>query len=186
MGWLVRTRPCPCGSGRAARDCCGRFKRLSEPDAGRAYVHRQARSARELLAPFSPSGMDGLRRELSLLPGTQALVSDALGGRVAGEVSKLVEAAARRDPPAGDHLIASVVARAGLPMARVALAKAVIALREEGAVDEHLAAAAILDLDGPQSALLGAALGHAAAQVRAGRVATDEPDRNRHRAAITA
>ncbi|HWW53282.1 MAG TPA: SEC-C domain-containing protein, partial [Acidimicrobiales bacterium] len=125
MGWLVRTRPCPCGSGRAARDCCGRFKRLSEPDAGRAYVHRQARSARELLAPFSPSGMDGLRRELSLLPGTQALVSGALGGRVAGEVSRLVEAAARRDEPAGDRLISSVVASVGLPMARVALAKAV-------------------------------------------------------------
>jgi hypothetical protein len=130
--------------------------------------------------------MDGLRRELSLLPDSQALVGAALGERAAAEVSKLVLAAAKRDGPAGDALIATVVGRAGLPMARVALAKAVIALREEGALDEHLAAAAILDVDGPQSTLLAAALRRAAAELRTAREARGHGGHDRQRATITA
>jgi hypothetical protein len=162
MGWLVRPRPCPCGSGRLARDCCGRFARPSEADVGRAYLRRQARAARELLAPFSPAGFDGLRRELAGLPWSEETIAAALSGRAAAEVSRLVGAAAKRDEQSSGALIRAVVGQAGLPIARVALAKAVIALRQEGALDEHLAAAAILDLDGPKSELLAAALLHAA------------------------
>jgi hypothetical protein len=186
MGWLVRPRPCPCGSGRAARDCCGRFKRLSESDAARAYMHRQARAARDLLAPFSPSGMDGLRRELALLPASQPLIRDALGGRAGHEVSKLVMAAARRAEADGDALISAVVARPGMFMARVALEKAVIARREDGALDEHFAAAAILDLDGPASVLLAAAVRQAAAEIRATGEVSSQGEQRRQRATITA
>jgi hypothetical protein len=183
MGWLVRPRPCPCGSGRVARDCCGRFRRLSEADVARAHVHRQARAARELLYPFSAGGMEGLRHELSSLPAAQDRVGSALQGRAATEVAKLVSAAARRDQPAGEALIGAVTARAGLQLARVALAKAVMALREDGEIDEHLTAAAIVDLDGPASVLLAAAVSHDAAVARARRQAA--PDR-RQRATVGA
>ena len=167
MGWLVRPRPCPCGSGRVARDCCGRFTRLSEADVARAYLHRQARPARDLVAPFSPGGFDGLRRELAGLPDKQPTVAAALTGRAAGEVARLVNAAAHRDEESSRSLIRAVVGQADLPLARVSLAKAVIALREDRTIDEHLAAAAILDLDGPKSELLAAALRRAAAAMRA-------------------
>jgi hypothetical protein len=105
MGWLVHPRPCPCGSGRVARDCCGRFTRLSEADVARAYLHRQARVARDLVAPFSPGGFDGLRRELPGLPDRQATVAAALSGRAAAEVARLVSAAARRDDESARSLI---------------------------------------------------------------------------------
>jgi len=183
MGWLVHPRPCPCGSGRIARDCCGRFTRLSEADVARAYLHRQARPARDLVAPFSPGGFDGLRRELVGLPEGQPTVAAALSGRAADEVARLVNAAARRDDESGRSLIRAVVGQADLPLARVALAKAVIALREDRAIDEHLAAAAILDLDGPKSELLAAALRRAATEARAERDAGRQRGRQRQTAA---
>jgi hypothetical protein len=153
---LVRTRPCPCGSGRAARDCCGRFKRVRDVDVARAYLHRQARAARELLAPFSPGGLDGLRHELATLPSRYRLVADALRGPATPEVSRLAAAAARR---AGDvdAFVTAMVAHIDTPLARAALAKAVVAERAQADLDEHLAAAALVDLDNPRSELLLAA-----------------------------
>ena len=185
MGWLVHPRPCPCGSGRVARDCCGRFTRLSEADVARAHLHRLARPARDLVAPFSPGGFDGLRRELAGLPGRQPKVAAALSGRAGDEVARLVNAAASRDEESGRSLIRAVVGQAQLPLARVALAKAIIALREDRTVDEHLAAAAILDLDGPKSELLAAALRHAVVEARA-QCETGRRQRGRGRQARTA
>jgi hypothetical protein len=52
-------------------------------------------------------------------------------------------------------------ARSANPLARVCVAKVVIALREAGVIDEHLAAAALVDLSSPQSALCESAIKHA-------------------------
>jgi hypothetical protein len=104
-------------------------------------------------------------------------VQETLRGRGSGEVVKLIVAAAKRTPAEGDALIAAVVARRGFSMTRVALTKAVIARREDGVLDEHLTAAAILDLDGPGSVLLAAAFRHAAAELRDGAHAGDDHDR---------
>jgi hypothetical protein len=66
------------------------------------------------------------------------------------------------------HRAESVGARAAAPRARAALAQEVIALREAGAFDEYLAAAALVDLGTPSSAL---ARSCAAAVVRRARFA---------------
>jgi hypothetical protein len=42
------------------------------------------------------------------------------------------------------------------PLARVALARTMVTLREDGVLDEHLVAAALVDLDDPLSVLMHA------------------------------
>jgi hypothetical protein len=138
------------------------------------------------VAQFSPGGVDGLRRELAGLPDKQPTVAAALSGRAGAEVASLVNSAARRDDEGAKALIRAVVGQAILPLARVALAKAVLALREDRTIDEHLAAAAILDLDGPKSELLAAALQRSAAETRAERDAGEHRRSRRAHSAATA
>jgi hypothetical protein len=135
---LVRNRPCACGSGRLARDCCGRFRRLSSTEIAAAYLGRQARQAREVLGPFSASAVATLQAEAATLPDRCDVFEIALG---AAHIHRVDDT----------------------PAVRVALAKAVLALRESGTIDEHLAAAAILDLTGARSQLCDAARRQAAA-----------------------
>jgi hypothetical protein len=127
---------------------------LSEDDAARAYLNRQARAARETLFPFSPSGLAGLQAELETLPSTEDVLIDALLETMSVGVSRLTEGASRR----ADHEVAGfvrvMVGRVDSPLSRVGLARAIVALREQGTLDEYIAAAALVDLDGPHSALL--------------------------------
>ena len=136
---LMRKRACQCGSGRYASDCCGRFRRLTPTEIANAYLSRQARQAREVIGPFSQAAVATLQAEAATLPDRCDLFTETL----------LASPAA---------VIRQVQRRADTAPVRVAVAKAVIALREAGTLDEHLAAAALVDLTRPQSALCTAAL----------------------------
>jgi hypothetical protein len=124
----------------------------------RAHLHRQARAARDLLAPFSPSGIEGLRREVSELPRRHAELPAGLWSSPAPEVARLLSAATRRRGHEVSSFLTSVLTYADLPLARVAVARGVLALREREAIDEHIAAAALVDLDQRASALLAATI----------------------------
>ncbi|MHB8463496.1 MAG: hypothetical protein ACYDH6_13775 [Acidimicrobiales bacterium] len=139
---LLLNRACQCGSGRRARDCCGRFRHLSSEEVAQAYLSRQARQARDVVGPFSTAAVAALQTEAATLPERCALFSDAL--------------------------VSTRHVRRGVdtPTVRAALVKATIALREAGAVDEHLAAATIIDLTQPSSAVCDAAMAEAAARRR--------------------
>ncbi len=136
----MRRRTCSCGSGRLARDCCGRFRRLSASEVALAYLGRQIRDARELLIPFSPEAVAVLREEAASLPARCDLFVDVLRA--------MPERVIR--PRGGDSATL-----------RAAVARAVIALREAGAVDEHLAAAALIDLTQEHSPVCDAAVAQA-------------------------
>lgn len=169
MGKLVRKRPCPCGTGRPARDCCGRFRRLSDAEIARSYLSRQARQARDLVGPFSPQALHALQTEAATLPGRHDTFTDALlaaPDSVSGEIRRMARALQRRSE-AGDEITAPRLSatRADTPMARVAVAKALLALREEGVVDEHIVAAAVIELAGGPSPLAAAAVIQAAGVV---------------------
>jgi len=164
VGRLVRKRPCPCGSGRPARDCCGRFRRFDEEEIASAYLRRQARVARDLICPFAPSALATLQAEAATLPEQTTAFTDAL--LVAREpvsstlrgVVRLLERTAGAGPAPPTEVLRSTLRRADTPVARVAVAKAMVALREDGMVDEHLAAAALVELVGGRSPLTEAAL----------------------------
>ncbi|GAC1591240.1 MAG: hypothetical protein NVS3B21_09540 [Acidimicrobiales bacterium] len=165
MGMLVGKRSCPCGTGRPARDCCGRFRRLSDAEIARSYLSRQARAARDLIGPFSPAALVTIQAEAAGLPArlpdvfAAALLSANVG--VAGDVRRLAKAIQRADTvgasPAGVR-----TSRADSPVARAAVAKAMIALREAGTIDEHVTAASLVELSAGRSALMEAALFQAA------------------------
>jgi hypothetical protein len=168
---LVLKRPCPCGSGRTARDCCGRFRRLSPSQVADAYLHRQARQARDLVGPFAPTALAALQAEAATLPARCDLFADALLATVGSDVRRLSRDALHTPEADIDAVALSALHRravqADTPVARVAIAKAIVALREAGSIDEHLAAAALVELSGARSPLTEAALVEAAISVGA-------------------
>jgi hypothetical protein len=75
------------------------------------------------------------------------------------------------DTDAVRGLLLGVLARLDSPSARAGLARAVLALRGGGRLDEELAAAAVIDLASPSTTLVRASVLHAVA-VDAGAVPT--------------
>jgi len=170
MGMLMRKRPCPCGSGRAARECCGRFRRLSDVEIASAHLSRQARRSRDVVGHFSTAALETLQGEAVTLPGRCGSFADALllGPRpVLTDIRRAASALARLNGSSADGRLAlrGALQRADTPLARVIVAKTVLALREQGAIDEHLAAAALIELSGPRSALTEDAVFHTAAVI---------------------
>jgi hypothetical protein len=110
---------------------------LSANELAAAYLGRQARQAREVLGPFASSAVARLQEEAATLPDRCDVFATALH---AARIHRLDDT----------------------PAVRVALAKAVIALRESGTIDEHLAAAALLDLTAAHSLVSDAARRQAA------------------------
>jgi hypothetical protein len=127
---------------------------LPEGDIARAYLHRQGREARETLFPFSPSGLAGLQTELEALPSTADALIDALFEAIAPGLARLTYAASRRPDDEIAGFVRVMVDRVDSPLARVGLARAVVAMREQATIDDYLAAAALVDLDSPHSVLL--------------------------------
>lgn len=157
MSLFTRNRPCSCGSGRTARDCCGRFRRLSDNEIARASLSRQARPAWELLAPFTPDGRAGLHRELSGLADRCPDVAAAIQAPGRGGWSRLVRAAARWPEGELDRFVTMAARTLDRPIVRVEVGRAVLALREDGVLDEYVTAVALVDLDEPVSVLMQAA-----------------------------
>jgi len=156
---LGRSTACTCGSGRLARDCCGRFHRISDEDAARAHVRRHAQVVRDLLTPFSAAGLEGLRREMLALPQTHGELSAAVTD--APDSARLIAAAGQR-PAYISASVGAALVRTDLALARVALTKAIVRLREAGTIDDYVAAAALVDLDSSPSGLLTTAVEQAA------------------------
>lgn len=161
---LVRSRPCSCGSGRPARRCCGRFRRVSEREAAAAHVQRQSRTGWETVSPFSTSALAALQAEAASLPTRSDVFRAALSvarDPVAGDLRRLARALQRVGNP--EHpAVQAALRRADTPIARAAIAKAMTSLRESGEVDEYLAGAGLFELGGYRSALTDAALLQAA------------------------
>lgn len=126
------------------------FRRLRAGEAATAYLNRQARSARDLIGPFSPTAVAALQAEAATLPDRCDLFADAL--LAAPGVATSIRDLRRRGAAVVE------VRSADTPEARVAVAKTIVALRESGMVDEHLAAAGLIELVGGRSRVTEAAL----------------------------
>jgi hypothetical protein len=129
---------------------------VSERQAAVAFLARQARQARDLIGPFSAAALATLQTEAASLPGRCEQVTTALLAArdpVVPDIRRVGRALVRDNGGVGP-----AVRRADSPMARVAVAKAFVALREAGVVDEHLAAAAIIDLVSTRSVVAEAAV----------------------------
>ena len=65
---IGRNEPCPCGSGRKAKRCCGIERGPSEESLARAFLSGAARQAAEWTSHLSDAGFDALLDELWELP----------------------------------------------------------------------------------------------------------------------
>jgi hypothetical protein len=164
-----RNEPCPCGSGRKAKRCCGVERGPSEESLARAFLaHTCSRAAGELRR-LSDAELGELFEGLWDLPAAHLSLQVELPKLHLPALARLCDAVADDDPD--PQLLEAVVRGIDTPIERARLARAVIAQAEARTIDENLAKAALLDLGSDSRRLLRAGLLQAVA-VRVGAART--------------
>jgi hypothetical protein len=141
-----RNDQCPCGSGRKVKRCCGVRRGPSEDELAKAFLAVEARIAGGVLEDADREELAGLVEELGGLPATDGSLRWPLPRLWTPELDRLAAALAGEDLEAVRASLPVVVRRLDSPGGRVRLARAVLARRDAGAVEERLAAAAVIDL----------------------------------------
>ena len=160
MSKVGRNEPCPCGSGRKAKRCCGIERGPSEESLARAFLAGVARESAPKVAHLSDDAFVDLYERACELPATDLSLQVDLPKLASPELGRLFEAVADDDPD--PELLAEAARQIDTPLERARLARAVIARAEAGAIGERLAAAALLDLGSPSEGFLRASLLQAA------------------------
>ena len=157
-----RNNPCPCGSGRKVKRCCGEHRGPGENDLACAYLAHQARDAAPRLRHLDEDELRELFDDLFELPELDLALSITLPQLLTPHLQRLFDAIKADDPDAGDQVIPKILDQLDTPVERARLARAIIDLRDTKRLDTLLAAAAIIDLDSRSRILLNACLVHAA------------------------
>jgi hypothetical protein len=157
-----RNEPCPCGSGRKVKRCCGQSRGPGEDDLARAYLAHQARDAARKLRHHTDDELRDLFDELFELPELDLALTMTLPQLLTPDLQHLFDAVKADDPDAGDEVTPRILDRLDTPVERARLARAIINLRDTNRLDSLLAAAAIIDLDSRSRILLNASLIHTA------------------------
>ena len=163
MAALGRNEPCPCGSGRKVKRCCGVRRGPSETEVAKAFLAVEARAAAQVLAGLHDEDLDELWERLFDLPSRHLSLLVALPELLTPELDRLGQAIAADDPEVASAALPPVLARNDTPQARARIARGVLVLRDSGDIDGELAAAALVDLAGPSGAVLQASLIHSIA-----------------------
>lgn len=171
MAKLGRNQPCPCGSGRKAKRCCGVERGPDEDSLARAYLSHAARQAAGVLAGVTEVEFVSLVDKLTDLPSRDLSLQVELPKLVSPELARLCDAVADEDKEAAEDSLGDVLQTMDTPPERARLGRAVIALRAAGSLDGRLAAAALIDLASGSRQLLCASLLEAVA-VRVGATRT--------------
>ncbi len=146
MSGYGRNSPCPCGSGRKAKRCCGVARGPGGEELARAFVAGQARAAAPAVARLTDGQLRESLERLPELPALDLSLVVRLPDLVSPELDRLLTAVAEDDLDAIDDSLPPVMARLDTCAARAELARAVVSLRETGRLDEGLAAVALLSL----------------------------------------
>jgi hypothetical protein len=153
-----RNQPCPCGSGRKTKHCCGQTRGPSEGQLARAHVAQLAREAAADLAGLSDSALRHLWERLLDLPATDLSLLVALPKLIGPDLQRLRESIADDDPDWGWDALNAVATQIDTPQQRAKLADALVQLRDQHRINRRQAAAAILDLDSRSTRFIGASL----------------------------
>jgi len=153
-----RNQPCPCGSGRKVKRCCGEQRGPSPDQLDRAFIAQQARWAASEIGDLPTRTLAELWRGLAELPGIDLSLVVPLPTLITPELAQLQEAARDDDPDSADEVIDIVLDTVDTPRQRAALAHAVINLRDTGKLSPRQAAAAIIDLESKSQTLIRASL----------------------------
>jgi len=141
-----RNDPCPCGSARKAKRCCELRRGPSPPELARAWLAGEARAAARVLRNHDTDDLLELVEEVGHLPARDIRLQASLPRLVFPELEEARVAIDEEDVETLARVLPAVVARVDGALIRAELARAVLALRDAGAIDRELAAAAIVDL----------------------------------------
>lgn len=166
-----RNDPCPCGSGRKAKRCCGVERGPSEESLARAFLAHASRESAWELRHVPGAEFHELLNELIALPERDLSLHAELPKLFSPALDRVLDAFADDDPEAAAGPLGELLEAIDTPLERARLARAVIALRARGGLDARLAAAALVDLASDSRELVGASLVLAVA-VRAGAART--------------
>jgi len=166
-----RNDPCPCGSGRKVKRCCGEHRGPGEDDLARAYLAHHALDAARRLRHLDDDELRELFDDLIELPELDLALTITLPQLLTPDLQHLFDAIKADDVDAGAEVTPRILDQLDTPVERARLARTIIHLRDTRRLDPLLAAAAIIDLDSRSRDLLRASLVHAAF-IHAGRMRT--------------
>lgn len=153
-----RNEPCPCGSHRKVKRCCGQQRGPSNDDLARAHIAILARQAAPDIADLSDDDLDELWEKLLDLPALDISLLVELPKLITPDLQRLQEALVADDPDWGWDALTAVAAQIDTPRQRARLAHALVVLRDQQRIDREQAAAAIIDLDSRSTRFIAASL----------------------------
>jgi formate dehydrogenase maturation protein FdhE len=155
MGKVGRNDPCPCGSGRKVKQCCGVQRGPSEEDAARAFLSELFEDARGVLQSVSEPEFMAIGQAWCM----RAASHPELRMRLPDDspaVERLTQALMDGDKPGSRAPFEEVLQEVDTPVERARLVRAVHALMDDGVVNVTEAAAAAFELSTDSRELLRA------------------------------
>jgi hypothetical protein len=159
---IGRNQPCRCGSKKKTKHCCGVPHGPSDTELAKAFLATQATDAARRLIRRSEDELHDLFEQMLDLPEDHLSLQLRLPQLLSPELEALRYAINDDDPDAVDEHLEPAVQQVDNPLQRARLARAALALADDGAIDAAVADAAIVDLDSHSgSALMRASLTNA-------------------------
>jgi hypothetical protein len=155
-----RNQPCPCGSGRKTKRCCGQQRGPTEDQLARAHLATLAHDAVHHLAHLSDEALEILWEGLFDLPAIDLSLHVKLPELITPELQRLRSAVADDDPARGWDEVRTVTDQIDTPQQRADLADAILRLRDQRRLTCIQAAYAIYHLNTRSQHLLAASLTH--------------------------
>jgi hypothetical protein len=161
MSAIGRNQPCRCGSRKKTKHCCGVPHGPSDTELAKAFLATQARHAARRLVRLSEDELHELFEKMLDLPEEYLSLQLPLPKLLSPELEAL-RYAIDDDADTADEHLAPALKQVDNPLQRARLARAVIDLADDGAIDNLVADTAIVDLDSHDtSALMRTSLLHA-------------------------
>ena len=125
-----RNDPCPCGSGRKVKRCCGQHRGPGEDELARAYLAHHARDAARRLRHLDDDELRELFDDLIELPELDLALTTTLPQLLTPDLQRLFDAVKADDPDAGAEVTPRILDQLDTPVERARLARTIIHLRD--------------------------------------------------------
>jgi hypothetical protein len=155
MAKVQRNQLCPCGSGSKAKRCCYGPERVIDV---RIMPLDLTEDAISVLRAMSVIELRALFDQLFYLPEIDLSLQVPLPRIITPAIDQAISALQDGDGEKFDRVLAKVVPSVDTLDQRINLARAVMALRDQGRISAKLAAMAVFELDREQSILFTSAV----------------------------
>ena len=122
-----RNQPCPCGSGRKTKRCCGEHRGPSDQQLARAHLAELCHQTIHELDGLPDRALDHLADELFDLPALDLSLLVTLPRLIGPDLERLREAIEHDDPEWGRDALTAVHRQIDTPQQRAQLADAELA-----------------------------------------------------------